>query len=334
MGASLENECYREQGILVTGGSGFIGSNVLSQLLAVGVKPSALCRSAASASRVPESVELRYGDVKCQNDLNAALIGIKAVIHCAAAMSGAWGDFFETTVMGTQNLLNSILENGTGRLIYVSSLGVLDYSAFGDGDLVDESSRLEAQPVMRGHYTRAKVEAERMVEQFAAEHSEVEVVIIRPGLVYGDGVNACLRNSGVVLGRAVLVFGMGGRYLGLNSVENLSKLISGLVLKDDVRGVGIVNAVDSEQPIVRTYIKAYNEFSMRKVFPIYIPIFIWRCIFKIADTVLMLVNKKLYLSHKFNSNSKVLCYSNVKSKVVCANFVEVEYRDVLKDSVN
>jgi len=295
---------------LVTGGTGFIGKKVLDVLIDGGKSIRALCRQTSNINRIPKGVNIAYGDLKDSSSCNKALAGVKTVIHCAAAMSGDWAEFYESTVQGTRNLIEAIEKSQVKRFIYISSLGVLDYNKLSNGDNVDESAPIEARPADRGFYTRAKVEAEQLIREFASRNHEITTIILRPGLVYGQESNNNLQNCGILLDKYLLVFGLGKRSLGLNYVENLAQAVA-LAGVAELTSGSIINIVDSEQPPVRTIIKEHNKLSEQKVFPIYIPVTVWKGLFLTVDLLLLLKNKILgTFRYRFASNAKILNYKS------------------------
>ena len=94
--------------ILVVGGTGFIGRTLVVKLQQQSRKVRVLCRSVESVTNLPQEVGLAFGNVKNIDSFNVALKGISEVYYCAAAMAGDWAEFYESTVVGTNNLLESL----------------------------------------------------------------------------------------------------------------------------------------------------------------------------------------------------------------------------------
>jgi len=80
----------------------------------------------------------------------AAVEGVEVVYHVGAAMKGWREDFEAGTIWGTRNIIDACLKHGVKRLVYVSSLGVLDVAGHVDGVLVNEASPVEPNPDLRG----------------------------------------------------------------------------------------------------------------------------------------------------------------------------------------
>ncbi len=315
---------------LVLGGTGFIGRKIVKGLIDSGKTVRVFCRKSSNVKSLPKSVDLAYGDMKNAASILAALSGVKTIIHCAAAMSGDWAEYYESTVQGTGNLLEAIKNSQVDRFVYISSLGVLDYNTLSNGSRVDESSQVEAYPADRGFYTRAKVEAEQLVKAFSEQNNQVNTIILRPGLVYGQESNNNLQNCGLLLDKFLLVFGMGGRQLGLNYVDNLARAVV-LAGETKIANGSIIQIVDPEQPTVSEIIKKHNELGGQKVIPVYVPIFVWKFLFLIVDVLLLLKSKKLgTFRYRFASNSKKLVYQSDNAEQMLGSYAEYGFEESFK----
>jgi nucleoside-diphosphate-sugar epimerase len=166
--------------ILLTGGSGFLGSYVAEQLTAEGHTVRALVRP-RSDKRVLEKlarVEFAPGAIEDRASLGPALEGVDAVIHVAGIVKARKpADFFEVNTQGTKNVLDAALaRGGISRFVYVSSLAAVGPSL--DGTPVPD----DAEPKPVTHYGRSKLEAEREV---LAVKDRIPVTVVRPPLIYG-----------------------------------------------------------------------------------------------------------------------------------------------------
>jgi nucleoside-diphosphate-sugar epimerase len=166
--------------ILLTGGSGFLGSYVAEQLAAAGHTVRALVRPRSDKrllERLPR-VELAPGTIEDRASLDPAVAGVDAVIHVAGIVKARKpADFFEVNAQGTRNLLDAALSRGgLQRFVYVSSLAAVGPSL--DGTPVADDA--EPRPVT--HYGRSKLEAEREV---LSAKDRIPVTVVRPPLIYG-----------------------------------------------------------------------------------------------------------------------------------------------------
>ena len=173
---------------LVTGGSGFLGNRLARALVERGDRVRALVRDPASAADLSAiGVELVRGDLTNEDSLRSAVAGADRVFH-TAGLVGDWLDpslAGEVNVEGTRRLLAAAADAGVTRVVHVSSLSVL-------GTKHHHGTEEDAPYVNADVYTDTKIESERIAREFAAE-GRLEVVVIRPGFVYGAGDNHVLR---------------------------------------------------------------------------------------------------------------------------------------------
>jgi 2-alkyl-3-oxoalkanoate reductase len=168
--------------ILVTGGTGFLGSHVAEQLAQQGRKVRALVRS-TSDTRFLQSlpnVELVQGSVEDRASVLAAAEGVTGVVHAAGLVKArSAADFMRTNAGGTENVLAAALANGATlkRFVLVSSLAALRPSD-GSGSAVSED--VEPRPVT--DYGRSKLAAERAALE---KKDAVPLIVLRPPAIYG-----------------------------------------------------------------------------------------------------------------------------------------------------
>jgi predicted dehydrogenase/nucleoside-diphosphate-sugar epimerase len=211
---------------LVTGASGNLGKAVVKRLLADGKKVRVFVR------RIPEKpidgVEYVFGNLGDPVAVDKAVKGAEIVIHVGAATKGGWPEHKGGTVVGTQNVVESCTKHGVKQLVHISSMSVIDWAGSAGNGPVSERANLEPRPDERGAYTRAKLEAERIVVDAAA--AGLPAVILRPGQIFGGGIPLI---NGAVAHNA------GGRWLVLGD----GKLQLPLVYIDDIVEA-IVRAID------------------------------------------------------------------------------------------
>jgi nucleoside-diphosphate-sugar epimerase len=165
--------------VLLTGGSGFLGSFVAEQLAGEGHVVRALVRPRSERKlleKIPQ-LELAPGAIEDRTSLDTAVKGVDAVVHVAGIVKARRpADFFDVNTQGTKNLLEASIRQGVGRFVYVSSLAAVGPSA--DGTPVPDD--VEPRPVTQ--YGRSKLEAERAVLQ---AKDKLHVTVVRPPLIYG-----------------------------------------------------------------------------------------------------------------------------------------------------
>ena len=210
-----------EGSCLVTGASGFIGSALLREMALRGV-------SVRGASRLGQQTgEWLVGDINAETDWRPALAGVSCIVHTAGRAhvlrdveADPLGAFRRVNVDGTLRLATQAVETGVRRLVFISSIGVNGISTDGRGPFTsdDEPSPIEA-------YGQSKLEAELALRAIAAR-TGLEVVVVRPPLVYGSGVRANFRRlMNLVQRRLPLPLGSVVNRRSLVALDNLVDML-------------------------------------------------------------------------------------------------------------
>jgi nucleoside-diphosphate-sugar epimerase len=208
--------------VLVTGCTGFIGTALLERLWN---EPEFTVRGAVRREvALPGGLEcVRVGEVSPETDWRSALVGVDAVVHLAGRVH-VMGDtaadplaaFRHVNVGGTLNLARQAAAAGVGRIVYVSSVKVNgETGSFSEGDPVSPQDA----------YAISKHEAESGLREIAGR-AGMELVVVRPPLVYGAGVGANFARLMRAVERGVpLPFGMVHNRRSLVALENLVDFI-------------------------------------------------------------------------------------------------------------
>lgn len=186
--------------ILVTGATGFVGHALVQRLAADaaldgdgnGHGDRVVVAVRRSVGPWPAGVQLaQTGDLLPSTDWRAALRGVHAVVHCAArvhVMHDQAGDplaaYRQVNVAGTLNLARQAAQAGVRRFVFVSSIKVN-----GEATLTGQPFGADDTPAPMDPYGVSKMEAEQALWALSAQ-TGMEVVVVRPPLVYGPGVKA------------------------------------------------------------------------------------------------------------------------------------------------
>lgn len=170
--------------VLVTGGTGFLGSNLAARLLNEGCNVRILRRAGSDLRALGLlQVEHAIGDVRDIDSLRRATQGCDTVFHTAAMIS-YWRHerplMQEVNVLGTRNVAQACLENGVQRLVHTSSTAAVGFPD--DGTLADESIRFNWEPYDVG-YRNSKHHAEQEILQ-AVKHG-LDAVMVNPTVIIG-----------------------------------------------------------------------------------------------------------------------------------------------------
>jgi nucleoside-diphosphate-sugar epimerase len=205
------------------------------------------------------AIEWTEGDLGSTEKLQRAVEGCDVVYHCAAATNGSWGDYLEGTIRGTERLLAASAAEGVKRFVYVSSLSVYGVMQLGHHAWVAEEAPIEPRPEERGDYTRAKVEAERLVLSYS-QGKGLPLSIVRPGTIYGPRGKVFFPRIGYALKNKVfIIIGRGNHLLPLAYVENVADALWLAGTRQEAVGQ-IYNIVDDDKITQREYL---NEFLRR-----------------------------------------------------------------------
>ena len=213
---------------LVTGPSGFVGTGLVQRLLET---PSV---QVVAASRTPyiagdARIEgIAVGELGPGTDWHAALRGVDVVVHLAARVhvmrdtsADPLAEFRRTNVEATLRLARQAVEAGVQRFVYISSIKVN-----GEFTPAGQPFRADDRPAPADPYGFSKHEAELALRQLATD-SALQLVVVRPTLVYGPGVRANFRSMMGWLRRGLpLPLGAIDNRRSLVGLDNLCDLIA------------------------------------------------------------------------------------------------------------
>ena len=202
---------------LITGANGFVGRRLCGEIRSRGWAVRGAVRMLGQLA--PDVESINVGSVDGDTDWTEALRQIDVVIHLAARVHVIHSDspdplteFLKVNLHGTESLAKQAARAGVKRMVYVSSIKV-------NGEVTLQGAKFteEAQPAPQDPYGVSKWEAELALRRIS-QGTGIEIVVIRPPLVYGPGVKA----NFAALMRAV----QGGWPLALGSVQNRRSLVA------------------------------------------------------------------------------------------------------------
>lgn len=235
--------------ILITGQNGFIGKALFDLLKQQGHQVRGTVRN---ENKIEEGLDvIAVGDIGSTTDWSTALKGIKTVIHLANrahVLNDQATDpltiFRGVNVAGTIQLAKQALESKVKRFIFISSIKV-------NGEKTDKQSfSAEDKPNPQDPYAISKLEAENTLRKIA-QKSSMEIVIIRPPLVYGQGVKGNFQRLSRLVELGIpLPFSSIKNKRSLISLDNLLQILSKAVIDPAVANQTLLvsDALDLSTP--------------------------------------------------------------------------------------
>lgn len=220
--------------VLVTGGSGFIGTRLIDELLKEGHEVTIYDKR--PSAKYPQMVVL--ADVRDEEALTKASKGMDVIYNLAAEHADnvtPLSLYEEVNVGGAENVVKAAEKNGIKKIIFTSSVAIYGLNR---GE-PDES--FEAQPF--NEYGRTKYEAEKVFIKWQKSSDDNSLVIIRPSVIFGENNRGNVYNlmNQINSGKFIMV-GNGENKKSMGYVGNIAKLLSSLI--DSKEGVTIYNFAD------------------------------------------------------------------------------------------
>ncbi len=276
--------------ILVTGGTGLVGSHVLEAAARRGIRTRALVRPASDSGLLESwGAEIAHGDLADAGSLQKAVQNATIIVHCAAKV-GDWGPveaYREINVRGLESLLSAAEAAGVlKRFVHISSLGV--YPAR------DHFGTEESTPVSTAGidgYTLTKVEAELLVREHI-ESNQLPATILRPGFIYGPRDRTVLPRIFERLKSKQFAFlGSGENLMNNTFVGNLVDAVFLSVERDDCVG-GIFNITDGRLVSKTEFIHAIAKAAGYPVPTKHVPLPVARVLAKVMEGTWKMLGKK------------------------------------------
>jgi len=225
-------QIYREQRmtmdqdkyVFITGGSGYIGRNLIRRLITDGYRVRALARSESAAGVIAAlQAEPLRGDILDTASLKAAMHGCQWLVHAAAdtGHGGFTARQHHTNLEGTRNVLNAAREAGITRAVHVSTEAVLLSGA----PLRNANEDTPIPQRHTGSYSASKAAAEQAA--LAENREGLEVIAVRPRFVWGRDDTTALPQLVSAAKSGKLAWIDGGTYL--TSTTHIDNVAEGIV---------------------------------------------------------------------------------------------------------
>jgi nucleoside-diphosphate-sugar epimerase len=171
--------------VLITGASGGLGSHLVEAFTSRRHHVTGIVRSWASAGHLARTpATFVQADITEPASRWGIAAGHDCVIHTAARVGGnsRHRDHVRADQQGTANVLAAAVRGGCSRFIHISSIAVYELPT--DGGSVSESTPLESCPARWNHYVSAKLQTERLVQEYHRQ-GRIAVTVLRPSIFLG-----------------------------------------------------------------------------------------------------------------------------------------------------
>lgn len=247
------------QRVGITGAGGFVGRHITASFLKEGYEVNAYVRRKSSLDFLNEPEQLRIfeGDILNRAALEEFVQSSDVIVHLAAATGGSFEEFRRTTVDGSALLLELAEKHGTKKIICLSSVSILDAYGVPDRTVLDENSRLEPRPELRGAYAHTKLLEDRLFASRISS-SALDIVILRAGLIYAANMSSPLLGCGIIRNGWCIVPGYERKHIPFVHVDDLFEALKKAAEK---KLSGTYTIVSPDQPEVCEALELYNRIS-------------------------------------------------------------------------
>lgn len=246
--------------ILVTGATGFIGTNLVRKLVEQGEEVRILRREWSNMIGLEGlPVEEHTGNVRDYDSLRQAVKGCSRVYHLAALLKIAPFErdrFQKTNVLGSENIARAALAEGVEKMVYTSTIGAVGYGP-------KENPATEESEFNLGHFKLPYIDTKRKGEEVILAYCKkgLPAVIVNPGYVFGpwDKRPGANRFFDMAL-RGRLWFYIGG---GL-SVVDVDDVVQGHLLAMEKGRIGERYILSNQNMTYKEFLSLINEFIGKK----------------------------------------------------------------------
>ena len=240
---------HHPEKVLVTGGGGFLGKAIVSRLVERGDQVRSLARNFYPELEAM-GVDQIQGDISDSATVALACENRTTVYHVAAKPPpwGRYEDYYQTNVIGTQNVIDSCLGLEQARLVYTSSPSVVHNGQSIEG--ADESMPYPKK--FSSHYAKTKAIAEQLVVK--ACRQKLKAIILRPHKIWGPGDNQILTRL-VVRAKKLKQIGDGQNLIDVTYIDDAADahILAADRLKDNPHLSGNIYFISQGEPVLAWY---------------------------------------------------------------------------------
>lgn len=320
--------------VLVTGANGFVGSNLCGSLIRTGHSAVGLVRPSSDLTFLKNlpGLQIVKGDITQKESIEAAMKDVSIVYHAAGYASdwGPWKTFRSVHVEGVRNVMDTALQCGVQRVVYISSVSVY---GFPGGVAIDETAPLV--PRSDDPYITTKTEGEELALSYQSD--KLEVAVLRPAGVYGPNDRTTTLQLAPVLVSRQFGYVDGGKYLMAPVyIDNLVQAIR-LAAENDRAPGQVYNVVDDGKVTWKEYVEWMCEDLNCKTPWLSVPKWIaWPLAVVLDNTAKLLKKRESPMINKYrvrvvmNDNH----YSTEKAKRELGYSPEISTREGIKRTID
>jgi len=251
-GLGLTNKNEKMKKVFVTGGSGFVGQNLIPLLVEQGYQVKALARSTQAFQKVEKMGAIPVkGDIYDSQAITAGIKDCSTVFHLAASVDffASEKDLTKLHVDGTELLISLSKKANVQRFIYLGAASVI----MNGRPILNADETFVSDNIIDG-YSRTKFQAEKLV--LAANSKEFKTISLRPPLIWGKGDPNTLPAIIEAINKGRMQFIDGGKHRLVTC--NVTNVCHALILADkSEHGGKAYFLTDGETPIFKEFIKRY-----------------------------------------------------------------------------
>ncbi len=271
--------------ILVIGGSGFIGTRLVDELIDAGHNVSIF--DISPSQKYPNLSVI--GDVRSVEQLLVAAKGVDIIYNLAAEHRDdvtPLSLYHEVNVLGAENIINAAVANGISHIIFTSTVAIYGLNK----NCPDES--FPAEPF--NEYGRTKWEAEKRFQEWANQDDTRCLGIIRPAVVFGEGNRGNVYNliAQINSGRFIMI-GNGKNRKSMGYVSNIAKFLTELI---DKKGIQVFNFCDKPDLSSSEIASIIADKLDKKLSNIKLPLWLGLLTGSLLDIAAKVSGKKLPIS--------------------------------------